>query len=46
MTQLDPADWEAYRRSAHALLDQALDHVAEVRDRPVWQPLPAELKAV
>lgn len=45
MSQLDPADWEAYRRGVHALVDEALDYLAEVRSRPVWQPLPDDLKA-
>jgi glutamate/tyrosine decarboxylase-like PLP-dependent enzyme len=40
---LDPADWEAFRATAHAALDAAIDHVRDVRDRPVWQPVPAEV---
>lgn len=42
---LDPADWQAYRDQAHALLDKALDHAQGSFDRPVWQPVPDEIKA-
>ena len=39
---LDPRDWPAFRAQAHAMLDDILDHVEGVRDRPVWRPPPAE----
>ena len=42
---LDPDDWPAFRAQAHAMLDDILDHVAGVRDRPVWRPPPAERAA-
>ena len=48
-TDLDPQDWPAFRAQAHAMLDDILDHVADVRERPVWRapldPLPASLSA-
>ena len=37
---LDPTDWAAFAGLAHRLLDQALDHLRTVRERPVWQPVP------
>lgn len=37
---LDPPDWEAFRRLAHRALDQAIDTVASVRERPAWQASP------
>ncbi|HET7921592.1 MAG TPA: aminotransferase class V-fold PLP-dependent enzyme, partial [Gammaproteobacteria bacterium] len=37
---LDPENWEAFRRLAHQILDDALDYQAEARQRPVWQPVP------
>src|SRR5262249_51355055 len=40
---LDPADWTAFRALAHRVLDQAIDHVQGVRERPVWTPMPAEV---
>src|SRR5271163_2084882 len=41
---LDPADWDAFRASAHAALDGIIDYIAGIRDRPVWQPLPAAVR--
>jgi len=42
---LDPDDWEAFRGLCHTMLDEAIDHVRDVRDRPVWQPVPEAVKA-
>jgi glutamate/tyrosine decarboxylase-like PLP-dependent enzyme len=42
---LEPDDWEAFRRAAHAALDDAIAYVRSVRDRPVWRPVPDEVKA-
>ena len=42
---LDPADWPAFRSQAHRMLDDILGYVEEIRNRPVWQPIPAELRA-
>ena len=42
---LDPADWSAFRREAHALLDQAIDKLEHAADGPVWRPMPAEVRA-
>jgi len=42
---LDPDDWEAFRGLCHAMLDEAIDHVRDVRDRPVWHPVPDTVKA-
>jgi glutamate/tyrosine decarboxylase-like PLP-dependent enzyme len=36
---LDPKDWDAFRASAHELLDQCLDQMEDARNRP-WQPVP------
>jgi glutamate/tyrosine decarboxylase-like PLP-dependent enzyme len=41
---LDPQDWEAFRDLAHHMLDDMLDYQQQVRQRPVWQPVPAEVK--
>jgi aromatic-L-amino-acid/L-tryptophan decarboxylase len=38
---LDPADWGEFRRLAHGMLDDMIDHVETIRERPVWQPAPA-----
>jgi len=41
---LDPQDWDAFRHLAHQMLDDMLDYQQQVRQRPVWQPVPAEVK--
>ena len=42
---LDPRDWPATRAQAHRMLDDILDYVENIRDRPVWQPIPAEVRS-
>ena len=42
---LDPQDWDEIRVQAHRMLDDMLDYVANVRDRPVWRPIPDEVRA-
>lgn len=41
---LDPADGPAFRLQAHKMLDDMLDHLEHLRERPVWQPMPPELR--
>ncbi len=41
---LDPADWDAFAKLGHRLLDQALDYLRTVGERPVWQPVPEAVK--
>ena len=45
MSDLDPEDWTSLRALGHRMLDDMFDYVAEVRDRPVWQQMPAEIRA-
>ncbi|WP_211251769.1 hypothetical protein, partial [Andreprevotia chitinilytica] len=42
---LDPQDWQDLRALGHQMLDDMFDFMAGLRDRPVWQPMPAELRA-
>jgi len=42
---LDPEDWEEYGRLAHRMVDEMLDHLRTVRERPVWRPVPEEVAA-
>jgi aromatic-L-amino-acid decarboxylase len=42
---LDPADWAAFRAQAHRMLDDMLGYIENIRERPVWQPIPAEVRA-
>jgi aromatic-L-amino-acid decarboxylase len=37
---LDPADWNKFRELAHRMVDDMIDYLRTVRDRPVWQPIP------
>lgn len=41
---LDPGDWEAMRRTAHRMVDDAIDYTASLRERPVWQSMPAGVR--
>lgn len=42
---LDPADWSAAREVAHRAVDDAIAHLAGLRDRPAWQEPPPEVRA-
>ena len=42
---LDPADWQSMRAQAHKMLDVSFDFLQTAGDRPVWQPLPPEVRA-
>jgi glutamate/tyrosine decarboxylase-like PLP-dependent enzyme len=42
---LDPEDWEDMHILAHKMVDDALDYLRDVRERPVWQPVPADVRA-
>jgi aromatic-L-amino-acid decarboxylase len=41
---LDPKDWSAFRKLSHAALDDALDHLEHVRERPVWREVPSDVQ--
>ena len=42
---LDPPDWDQARALAHRMVDDAIDHLRDVRDRPVWQSIPGKVRA-
>ena len=42
---LDPSRWEEFRDLAHRALDDALDLIENVRERPVWRPVPQHVSA-
>jgi aromatic-L-amino-acid/L-tryptophan decarboxylase len=42
---LDPADWGALRRLGHRMVDDMMTYLEGVRERPVWQPMPADARA-
>ncbi|WP_119422379.1 pyridoxal phosphate-dependent decarboxylase family protein [Desertibaculum subflavum] len=41
---LDPADWAQFRELSHRALDEAIDRLATIETRPVWQPMPPEIR--
>lgn len=42
---LDPADWHELRAQAHRMLDDVVDHIASLADRPLWQAPPPRVRA-
>ena len=42
---LDPADWDSFARTAHAMVDDAIAYTRGVRERPAWQPMPDAVRA-
>ena len=42
---LDPQDWDEIRAQGHRMLDDMIDYVATIRERPVWRPIPDEVRA-
>jgi glutamate/tyrosine decarboxylase-like PLP-dependent enzyme len=45
LVTLDPDDWAEARAVAHRAVDDAITHLAEVRQRKVWQPVPDATRA-
>jgi aromatic-L-amino-acid/L-tryptophan decarboxylase len=42
---LDPQNWDEIRAQGHRMLDDMLDYAANIRDRPVWTPIPDDVRA-
>jgi aromatic-L-amino-acid/L-tryptophan decarboxylase len=42
---LDPKNWDDIRAQGHRMLDDMLDYVANIRERPVWRPIPDAVRA-
>ena len=42
---LDPEDWESMRELGHRMVDDMLDYMRTVRERPPWRHAPNEVKA-
>jgi len=40
---LDPENWDEMRALAHRMVDDAITYLQNVRERPVWQPVPDEV---
>jgi glutamate/tyrosine decarboxylase-like PLP-dependent enzyme len=43
-TSLDPSEWEALRMQSHRMVDDMLDYLRDLRQRPVWQPIPQDIR--
>ncbi len=41
---LDPKDWEAMRQLGHRMVDDMVSFLQDVRERPVWQPIPEKIQ--
>jgi aromatic-L-amino-acid decarboxylase len=42
---LDPQNWDEIRAQGHRMLDDMIDYAANIRDRPVWSPIPDKVRA-
>jgi aromatic-L-amino-acid decarboxylase len=42
---LDPRDWNELRLLGHRMVDDMIAYLEQVRERPVWQSVPAEVRA-
>jgi glutamate/tyrosine decarboxylase-like PLP-dependent enzyme len=43
---LDPDDWTGLRTLSHQIIDDAVDYLRDVRSRPVWRNMPADVTAL
>lgn len=41
---LDPQDWDAMRNLGHRMVDDMMNYLETVRERPVWQPIPDDTR--
>ncbi len=44
MATLDPGDWAQLRALGHRMMDDMIDHLAGLRDIPVWRPMPDDVR--
>ena len=42
---LDPSNWDELRKQAHRMLDDTIDYIANIRQQPVWRPIPDDVRA-
>ncbi len=38
---LDPQNWDTFRKLGHQMLDDVFDYLQQIRETPVWRPMPA-----
>ena len=41
---LDPGDWDDVQALSHRIVDDAVGYLRDVRSRPVWRDMPADVK--
>jgi len=41
---LDPEDWTEAQAVAHQAVDDAIEYLRDIRDRPVWRDMPGEVR--
>ena len=41
---LDPSDWPRLRAQGHQMLDDILDYIEHIREHPVWQAIPDDVR--
>jgi aromatic-L-amino-acid decarboxylase len=42
---LDPSDWAELQALSHRIVDDSIGYLRNVRERPVWQDMPVEVRA-
>lgn len=42
---LDPQDWDQARALAHRMVDDAIDHLQSLRERPAWREMPPAVRS-
>ena len=42
---LDPDDWSSFRTLAHEMIDDMVDHLSTIGERPAWQPMPDDVRS-
>lgn len=41
---LDPADWDTVREMGHQIIEDMVDYLKDLDERPVWKAVPGEVK--
>ena len=41
---LDPSDWNELKRLGHQMVDEMMDYLASLRERPPWRTVPPEVR--
>ncbi|MFX0085514.1 MAG: pyridoxal phosphate-dependent decarboxylase family protein [Candidatus Hodarchaeota archaeon] len=41
---LDPKNWEEMRKLGYKIIEDMVKHLENIREEPVWQPIPLEVK--